>query len=338
MRRRGVTVLLGLVFVLLLGLGVATAPVPYVVLGAGPTVNTLGTDNKKEVIEVTGRQTYPSAGQLRLVTVGVQNETDLVSAIRAWFDSQEAVVPKELIYPPGQTQQQVEQQNKQDFQESQTSAETTALRELGYPVLVTVTAVTDKSPAAGVLKIGDVINAVDGTTVTSGLRLTQLIKAKKVGTELTIDYTRAGAKATAKIKTAAADDGTPRIGISIENKQPHPFQLKFDLQNIGGPSAGLMFALGIVDKLEPEDLTGGKIIAGTGTIDDEGKVGPIGGIPQKLVGAKDAGAVAFLTPADNCQEAVANAQPGLPLYKVSTMDDALAALQAMRENRQPPRC
>jgi PDZ domain-containing protein len=338
MRRRGVTVLLGLVFVLLLGLGVATAPVPYVVLGPGPTVNTLGTDNKKEVIEVTGRQAYQSAGQLRLVTVGVQNHTDLISAIRSWFNNQEAVVPRELIYPPGQTEQQVEQQNKQDFQESQTSAETTALRELGYPVSVTVTTVADNTPAAGVLKTGDVITFVDGTAVTSGLRLTQLVKAKKVGTELTIDYTRAGAKATAKIKTAAADDGTARIGISIENKQPHPFELKFDLDNIGGPSAGLMFSLGIVDKLGPEDLTGGKIIAGTGTIDDEGQVGAIGGIPQKLVGAKDAGAVAFLTPADNCQEAVANAQPGLPLYKVSTMADALAALQALRENRQPTRC
>jgi PDZ domain-containing protein len=338
MRRRGVTVLLGAVIVLLLGLGIATAPVPYVVLGPGPTVNTLGSVDKKDVIEVKGRQTYSSAGQLRLVTVGVQNQTDLISAIRSWFNGQEAVVPRELIYPPGQSEQQVEQQNKQDFQASQTSAETTALRELGYPVSVSVTAVTAGSPAAGVLKVGDVITSVDGQPVTSGQRLTELVKAKPVGTALSIGYTRAGASATATVKTANAGDGTPRMGVTIENKQPHPFQLTFDLQNIGGPSAGLMFALGIVDKLEPEDLTAGKIIAGTGTIDDEGHVGAIGGIPQKLVGAKDAGAVAFLTPAENCKEAVANAQSGLPLYKVATLDDALAALKALRENRQPSRC
>jgi Lon-like protease len=126
--------------------------------------------------------------------------------------------------------------------------------------------------------------------------------------------------------------------VEIEQQQPHPFQLSIDLEDIGGPSAGLMFALGIIDKLGSDDLTGGKIIAGTGTIDDAGTVGPIGGIPQKLVGAKDAGAVAFLVPADNCKEAVNNAVDGLPLYKVTSLDDGLAALQALRSGNQPTRC
>jgi PDZ domain-containing protein len=338
MRRRGVTVLLGAIIVLLLGTGIASAPVPYVVLGPGPTVNTLGTDNNKQVIEVKNRPTYSSAGQLRLVTVGVQPETDLLTAIRAWFDSNEAVVPRELIYPPGQSQEQVDQQNQQDFKASQTSAETAALRKLGFPVAVTVTKVVPDRPAAAVLKPDDVINTVDGQQVTSRERLIDLITGKPAGTALSIGYTRAGTANTATIKSVAGDSNNPQIGVEVNNVQPHPFDVTFDIDKIGGPSAGLMFALGIIDKLEPADLTGGKIIAGTGTIDDDGNVGPIGGIPQKLVGAKDAHATVFLTPADNCAEAVANVPSGLTLVKVGTLDEALSALQALRDKQATPRC
>lgn len=338
MGRRGLTVLLGAIIVLVLGVGITSAPVPYVVLGPGPTVDTLGTDNDKPVIEVKDRQTYPSAGQLRLVTVGVQSETDLLSAIRAWFDGEEAVVPREMYFPPGETKEEVDQRNQEDFQASQSSAETAALRKLGFPVQVAVTKVQSDRPAAGVLQAGDLITSVDGQQVTSGQRLVELIRAKPAGTSLSIGYTRAAASSTATITSAAGSGGTPQIGIEIENRQPHPFDLTIALEEIGGPSAGLMFALGIIDKLEPADLTGGKIIAGTGTIDDEGNVGPIGGIPQKLVGAKDARATVFLTPADNCAEAVANAVSGLTLVKVSTLDGALDALQAVRENRDVPRC
>src|SRR4029450_11888565 len=131
---------------------------------------------------------------------------------------------------------------------------------------------------------------------------------------------------------------TPRVGVQIKADQPHPFDVKIDLGEIGGPSAGLMFTLGIIDKLKPEDLTGGKIIAGTGTIDDEGAVGPIGGIPQKLVGAHAAGAQLFLVPKDNCAEALRNAVPGLPMAEVATVDDALTALHAFTTGGTPQPC
>lgn len=338
MRRRGVTVLLGAVIVLLLGAGVASAPVPYVVLGPGPTVDTLGTDRDQQVIEVKNRQTYASAGQLRLVTVGVQSETDFISAMRAWFDRDEAVVPRELYFPPGRSEEEVEQQNEEDFKASQSSAEIAALRELGFPVAVTVTRVVPNRPAAGVLRAGDVITSVNGQQVTSAQRLRELITEKRAGTPLSIGYTRAGAGQTTTIKAVAGDQGAPQIGIELENRQPYPFELSIDLDEIGGPSAGLMFALGIIDKLAPDDLTGGEIIAGTGTIDVDGQVGPIGGIPQKMVGARQAGATVFLTPAGNCAEAAANAVPDLTLVKVATLDDALDALQALRDNRPVPHC
>ncbi|SCL62597.1 YlbL family protein [Micromonospora yangpuensis] len=337
MRRRGVTVLLGALLTALLSVGVLVTPIPYVVLGPGPTVDTLGTEDGTEVIQITGRETSTSAGQLRLTTVGVQPSVKLRSALAGWFSSDRAVVPRELVYPPGESQQEVKQRNEEDFRTSQTSAETAALAELGYPIQVVVKTVAAAGPAAGVLRVGDVVTSVEGQPVTTAASLTELVRAAPAGTALTIGYTRSGAAATATV-TSREQDGRPRIGVEIAQEQPHPFTLKIDLGDIGGPSAGLMFALGIVDKIEPEDLTGGKIIAGTGTIDDEGRVGPIGGIAQKLVGAKQAGAEAFLVPADNCAEALRNPQPDLPLLRVGSLDEALTALAAVRSGGQPVRC
>ena len=339
MRRRGVTVILGALITALLAVGVMAAPLPYVVLKPGPTVNTLGSDNGSEVIQVTNAPTSTSTGQLRLTTVNVQSQVELVWAISSWFSSKDAVVPRELIYPPNQTEKQVEQQNAQEWTDSQASAVTVALTKLGYPVQTYVKKVTDGGAATGVLRVDDVITAVNGTKVTSPTKLTELVRAKPAGTTMTVDYTRDGRAASAQITTkAAAGDTTPRLGIEIDTKQPHPFTVKIDLDKIGGPSAGLMFTLGILDKLQPVDLTGGKIIAGTGTIDDDGNVGPIGGIPQKLVGAKNAGAQIFLVPKDNCAEALKNAVPGLPMAEVATVDDALTALKTFTSGGTPKPC
>ena len=339
MRRRGVTVILGALITALLAVGVMAFPLPYVVLKPGPTVNTLGSDNGKEVIQVTKADTSTSQGQLRLTTVGVQPSVELVWALRGWFSDEQAVVPKDLIYPPDRSEQQVEEQNAEEFKTSQYSAVTVALRELGYPVQTFVTDVTAGGPSVGVLRKDDVITTVDGAEVTSPDKLTQLVQAKPAGTALTVGYTRAGKAATSTIKTKAADgSATPRIGVAIDKRQPHPFTVEIDLDEIGGPSAGLMFTLGIIDKLRPADLTGGKVIAGTGTIDDEGNVGPIGGIPQKLVGAKNAGAKLFLVPADNCAEAMRNAVSGLTMARVATADDALAALQTYTGGGTPKPC
>jgi Lon-like protease len=216
---------------------------------------------------------------------------------------------------------------------------TVALAKLGYPVQTFVKTVAPDGAAAGVLRVDDVVTAVDGTAVTGPSKLTALVRAKPAGTALTVSYTRAGKAATAKITTKVdKESGNPRLGVEIGTKQPHPFKVNIDLDKIGGPSAGLMFTLGIIDKLKPEDLTGGKIIAGTGSIDDDGNVGPIGGIPQKLVGAKDAGAQLFLVPKDNCAEALKNAVSGLPMAEVATVDDALTALKTFTGGGTPKPC
>ncbi|GID43649.1 hypothetical protein Aca07nite_09240 [Actinoplanes capillaceus] len=339
MRRRGVTVILGALITALLAAGVMVAPMPYVVLKPGPTVDTLGSDNGTEVIQVTKGETSKSAGQLRLTTVNVQSQVELVQAIRSWLSDSDAVVPRELIYPPDQSEKQVQEQNAQEWKQSQSSAETVALRELGYPVQVYVAKVTPGGAAEGVLRADDVITAVDGTPITGRAQVTEVVRSKPAGSTLTVAYTRGGQPATAQITSRADEkDGTPRIGIEIDTKQPNPYEIEIDLDKIGGPSAGLMFTLGIIDKMRPEDLTGGKVIAGTGTIDDNGNVGPIGGIPQKLVGAKKAGAELFLVPRENCAEALKNAVPGLPMAEVATVDDALTALQAFTSGNAPKPC
>ncbi|MFI5906710.1 PDZ domain-containing protein [Dactylosporangium sp. NPDC051541] len=342
MRRRGLTVLFGALLLLVLAWQATVVKVPYVEMGPGPTYDTLGTDTGKPggkpIISVDGATATKSKGQLRMTTVSVQPNMTLLDAMIGWWQNDRAVVPRELIYPPDRTQQQVDEDNARDFQQSQTSAETVALRKLGYPVAVTVAEVTAGYPAEGKLQKDDVIKSVDGTAVDTPDKLTELVRAKPAGTAHQFEILRAGQTLTVEVATKAGDDGNPRIGITAGTSQPHPFKLTIQLDRIGGPSAGLMFTLGIIDTIKPEDLTGGMIIAGTGTIDDSGNVGPIGGIPQKLVAAKAAGAKVFLTPAANCAEAMDNPQPGLPLIKVNNVDDALTALDTLRAGRTPTLC
>lgn len=339
MRRRGLTVLVGAVLVVGLTLLMGQAKVPYVQMEPGPTYDTLGQDDKgKDVITISGTPVSSSKGQLRFVTIGARQDLTLLEALRGWWRDDDAVVPRELIFPPDLTDQQVEQRNAEDFAQSGSAAETAALTKLGYPAKVSVKEVASGLPADGKLRPGDVIKTIDGTAVDSATKLLALIRAKPAGATLTVGYERGGQPGTVDITTIAAADGTPRIGIVPQVDQPHPFTLDIPVDNVGGPSAGLMLALGILDKLKPEDLTGGKIIAGTGTIDEAGRVGPIGGIPQKIVAARRDGATVFLTPADNCAEAVANALPGMILVQVASLDDALTALQAVRAGQQPTLC
>ncbi|HEV2088392.1 MAG TPA: PDZ domain-containing protein [Cryptosporangiaceae bacterium] len=343
MMRRGWTVLVGAVLVLGLSIVLSVLPVPYVALRPGPTVDTLGKVDGKEVITITGRPTSQSKGRLNLTTVSVSSDLDLGTAVRFWLDGTIAVVPREVVYPPGQTEKQVDQDNAAAFKKSQTSAETSALRELGYPVAVTVSGVPTGSPSSGKLTNGDVVTTVDGAPVSSALGLRKLLAEKKPGDAVTVGYTRAGKPATVVVTLGEGDadaQGGKRavLGVEVENSQPHPFTVDIDLDRIGGPSAGLMFALAIIDKVEPADLTGGVFIAGSGEIDDDGVVGPIGGIPQKMVAAREAGATVFLTPADNCAEAVGVVPEGLRLARVATLDDALAALSALRTGGTPVSC
>jgi Lon-like protease len=344
MSRRSATLLIASI-----GTAVAIAvsvlvPVPYVILGPGPTLNTLGKDSSgKPLITISGRASYPTTGHLNMVTVSYQgcqgDRFNIFTALVAWLNPHQAVVPESEICPAGQSQQQTQQQDTQEMTGSQQAATAAALTQLhiGYSTQVVVAQADKGLPAYGLLKAGDVITAVDGQPVTSQAALTKMITAHPAGSTLTVTITRDGQRKQVRVGTKESG-GHPVMGVEITGQYKFPFNVAISVGDIGGPSAGLMFALGIIDKLSKLDLTGGKFIAGTGEIEASGKVDAIGGIQQKMVGARNAGATIFLTPASNCADTKGAVPAGLRLVKVSTLGQAVSYLQALKTGGSVPSC
>ncbi|MCM2426294.1 YlbL family protein [Streptomyces sp. RKAG337] len=323
-------------------------PAPYAEMSPGPTVNTLGDHGGEPVLQISGHQTYPTTGHLNMTTVrvtGADYRMNLVEAVVGWIGHDEKVVEHDTLYPQGQTAEQADQQNAEEFTQSQDSAKVSALKKLNIAVSsrVIVGAVVKGSASEGKLHAGDVIKAVDGTEVKQPGDVAKLVTKHQPGENVvfTVIPEEAAKKKDGATKEVvvttrkSADDGKARAVVGIQAGVEHlfPFTIDIKLADVGGPSAGLMFALGIVDKLTPGDMTGGKFVAGTGTIDDGGKVGPIGGIGLKTIGARGQGAQYFLTPADNCAEAAKDIPSGLTLVKVSTIDDALSALENIKADK-----
>lgn len=325
-------------------------PVPYSEMSPGPTVNTLGEADGEPVLQISGHKTYPTTGHLNMTTVrvtGADYKMNLVEAVYGWLAHDSVVVPHDTLYPNGKTEEQSTQENAEEFSQSQESAKVAALGQLGIPVAsrVVVSSVQKDSPAEGTLHAGDVIKAVDGTAVKAPQDVAKLVTKHKPKEDVVFTIVPAKEAAAAEkagreptttervtLTTKKSDEGDRAIvGIQAGTDHTFPFTVDIKLADVGGPSAGLMFSLGIVDKLTPGDLTGGTFVAGTGTIDDSGKVGPIGGIEMKLVGARNAGARYFLTPADNCAAATSDTPDGLTLIKVNTIKDAVKSLEKIRK-------
>jgi PDZ domain-containing protein len=330
-----------------LGLAVAVLlPVPYVVLSPGPVIDVLGAPGGKPLISITGATTFPTTGQLDLTTVsesgGPYGRVPLPRVLGGWLDPSVAVVPTDLLYPPGTTSQQVDQQNTEEMMQSQDSAVVAALRHVGVPVTlqVTVAAIQSGSPADGHLKVGDRVTAVDGTPVDTGDKIRTAVRKHKPGQPVDLSVVRAGAALRLTLVSSASPDepGVAMVGFTPRDGYTSPVTVHIKLDNIGGPSAGLMFSLGIVDKLTAVQENGGAHVAGTGTIDANGTVGDIGGIRQKMAGARADGATIFLVPAGNCAEALMGVPAGLQLVKVSTLDDAVTGLAAAEAGRSAPTC
>ncbi|MFF7313237.1 PDZ domain-containing protein [Streptomyces sp. NPDC008137] len=351
MPRRTATMLASTLMLIALLCAGVFIPVPYAEMSPGPTVNTLGDHDGEPVLQISGRKTYAASGHLNMTTVRVTSadyRMNLVEAVYGWLAHDNKVVPRETLYPDGKTEEQSTQENAEEFSQSQESAKVAALKELDVPVKswVIVSTVVKGSPAEGKLHAGDVIKSVDGKTVKEPADVAKLVTQHKPGQDVRFTIVPAKEQADAEkekrtptktqditITTTTSDDkGEKRaiVGISAGTDHTFPFTVDIKLADVGGPSAGLMFALGIYDKLTPGNLTGGKFVAGTGTIDDTGKVGPIGGIEMKTVGARAKGAQYFLTPADNCAAAVKDTPEGLTLIKVDTIQDALGALKDLR--------
>jgi PDZ domain-containing protein len=335
--RRIAVLTAGAVLLLVFGVLGTTLPVPYVAQVPGPTYNTLGKIDGKQIIEIQGRKRNDVEGNLNLTTVGVgSGGLSLVQAVRGWFDSEVSVVPRESVYPPDKTEEQTRQANREQFLTSEQAAEIVALGHLGYPEKVVVQGVPDDSPSHGRLEEEDAIEAVDGRPTPDAHALDTVLSSIDGGSTVTVTYTRLGKKGSTSVTTETADDGTgARLGITILDQPSAPFDVDIQVEDVGGPSAGLMLTLGILDLVGTDDLTGGSVIAGTGTIDADGKVGPIGGIAQKLVGAQNAGAEYFLAPADTCADVVGRVPDGLTVVKVSTLDQARRAVESIGSGADP---
>jgi PDZ domain-containing protein len=326
----------GMLATSLLLAGLVVLPAPYAVEMPGPTADVLGEQNDTPLITISGATTYPTTGQLRLTTVSATGTpgypSSVANVVRGWLSPSDVVLPTERLVPAGQTQQQINDMNTQEMTSSQENATVAALTELGYtvPATLTVAGTTDGSDAAGKLKDGDVLTSIDGKALPDYQTLVDTLAAVKPGATITLGITRGGNRLDVPIVTGTRSDGTGAlIGVFVDPTFDFPVDVKIQIDGIGGPSAGMMFALGIVDRLTPADEANGQHIAGTGTVEVTGAVGAIGGIRQKLVGARRDGATWFLAPKANCGDVVGHVPAGLHVVAVSTLREGVAAVTAI---------
>ncbi len=324
---------------------IALIPLPYAVLRPGPATNTLGKGSDgKPLVTVVGAPTYPTTGALDFTTVSVSggpgrrvNAWDLLGA---YLSSSAEIYREDQLFAPGTTSEQVKERNAAEMTSSQEEATAVALRSIGKTVTTryAIASVAEGTPAAAVLKPDDIVLAVDGTTIASLADIQRLVRAHTSGQEVRLTIRRAGKDQDVSARTTTVE-GVTALGVRMQPVYDYPFEVTIDAGDVGGPSAGTMFALAVRDILTPGAMTGGKKIAGTGTIDDAGEVGPIGGIRQKIVGAKEAGATYFLAPADNCRDLAGEQIEGITVVRIATFDDAVHAVDEIAAGGSDlPRC
>ncbi|MEN8706651.1 MAG: PDZ domain-containing protein [Nocardioides marinisabuli] len=339
MSQRLIAALLAAPLVLALFVAAWFTSLPYATYQPGPTVDVLDQPDGSETIQVRGVKTYRDAGELRLTTVSVSpvgKRLSLPELMWAWFDGDEAVLPYDYVHPDDVTPEEDERQGAVSMVTSQDVAIANALRELDYDVeaALQVAYVVPDSPADGALEVRDVVLRVDDEPVDSAQMLVEAIQDTPEGESVTLQVERDGKKRDVDLTPEKdPEDGVQRVGFTPGQGFRYPFDVTVNIDpNIGGPSAGLMFALGIYDTLTEGSLTGGGTVAGTGTLDLEGTVGPIGGIQQKIAGAERDGAELFLVPAEDCAEAL-GVDDGEPrLVRAETFESALAAVQAWADD------
>lgn len=314
----------------------ATVSVPYVALGAGPIYDTLDEVDGEPVIQVEGEDSYETSGSLSLTTVSVADDVTMFNALARWVSGSYALAPREQYFEPGVTEEEIRERNLERFEHSQDAAEVAALSMLGYPVDVFVAEVREGEAAeeAGI-PAGAELLRIDGAEVTTAQEVQQTIAGKQPGEEVAVTFRdpeadggeQDGSEQVAEVELGEHEtDESGFLGVGVTEQADVDFSIDISLADVGGPSAGLMFAVAIVDRMTEEDLIAGRHVAGTGEIAESGEVGPIGGIGFKVSAAGEAGADTFLVPEANCGEAVAAAPDGMTLIEVGTLDDAVTAL------------
>ena len=323
-----------LIFILLI-IAAFLIPSPYVILSPGNPQNVLGS-----AITISGTKVYPTTGELSVTSVLVTDPDSYITGfdvLYAWIDKNRVVLPRVQVYPEGESAAESIKIGADEMSGSQINATAAALDYLGYEnkAKLMIVEVNKKSNAIDNLKTGDQIISVDDKNFTTSAQIMDYLDQKKPGQLISIMVIRNGSEEVSrKIKLSARDDGSAYIGINIQSQFDFPFDVKIKLAETGGPSGGLIFALGIIDKLTSQDLVRYRNIAGTGTITTDGRVGPIGGIAEKIIGAKNAGVELFLTPVENCsdinnKEKVASNtdKKVMKIVPVATLNEAISVLK-----------
>jgi Lon-like protease len=311
---------------------------PYVIMSPGPATNILGKVDGKPLLSVDGASTYPTDGTLDFTTVSVDGGPGVKVTVfdvgRAWLSDAEEVLQEEQVFPPDADEKQVAEEGAAEMAGSQTIATATALRALGrdVPQTVVVATVPEGSPSEGVLEPDDVLVSIDGAPVTTADAVRAAVQKHGADESVPVVVRRDGREQTVTVRTAESA-GRTVIGVSLRLDYDLPVDVTLNTGRVGGPSAGLMFGLAIYDVLTPGKLNGGKDVAGTGTLADDGTVGPIGGIRQKVVGARRAGAEFFLSPAQNCAELKGAVPDGLTVFRVASFDEGRSMVQAIADGK-----
>lgn len=314
--------------------------VPYAAEGPGPTFNTLDDVDGAPVVDIKGAPLDPTAGNLNMTTVAVTTGMTLPQLIGMWAFSDATIVPLDQVIPQHLTREEVDTRNKEEFTNSEALATMAALRYLNLPLEVTVADVMPDSPAEDLLKKGDAIRAVNGTKVTEPQEVQKIVQEAKPGSTITLSVLRGKRSITVPVgvEENPHNKESSYLGVYLTSSSATGIDVHFNLNEVGGPSAGLIFALAVIDKLSPGQLNGGKFVAGSGTIDESGKVGAIGGIEHKVAAAHSAGAQLFLSPADNCSEAVSQDHGDMTIVSVTSLEEAIAQMKAFSEGKPLKTC
>ena len=337
----------------LIALGLLLAgviPSPYSIEVPGPVVDTLGTvvtgegddAQESEVIVIEGAETFPTEGSINLLTVSIQGTPEhpvsWLSLVPALFDPSQRIAPRSEFFPEGVTSSDREAQNEVLMDSSQLQAAAAAFRALDEPVGVelSVARVVEGGPADGRLASGDVLRTLDGEAIGDFAELREKIAAVGAGNELVLGVERDGKPRDVRLTPEVPKNGgEPLIGATISMAYELPASVEFTLSRIGGPSAGMTFALAVVDKLTPGSLVDGMIVSGTGTMSDSGEVGPIGGLTQKMWAASREDTDLFLMPLGNCADVPDRMPSGLVVAPVATLEEAIEAIEIAADGGTP---
>lgn len=331
-KRRLWTVNLSALVLVVMTVVAAVLPAPYVVESPGPSLNVLGEYEGKDIVSVENRDGAASEGELRMTTVSVQGspgyDIPLAGVMSAWFDRDRSIMPVEALYPDDTDAEDNSLMNTVEMNGSQQEAIAAALAKQGisYSTTTIVAGVRSDGAAANRLEPGDVVLTVNGQQVTDVASAGEAIGRTPRGQKVNVTVRRKGEEKSFAL-TPRYEGERALVGIVLSRGFEFPVKVNFALDGIGGPSAGMIFALAIYDEMTPGDLTGGKKIAGTGTIDEQGTVGPIGGIRQKMIGARSDGAEYFLAPSANCDEVTGHIPEGLQVVKIDTLSDAINSVE-----------